>query len=122
MELTRTSFRRRIVVLGDSVLDLWLSGTSHRLCREGAAPVVDVDGLDMAPGAAANTAANIAALGYAVDLVSVVGDDDIGEVLLERLRQCGVGIDHVVRVPGRTTPSKQRVLAADHVLVRLDQG
>jgi D-beta-D-heptose 7-phosphate kinase/D-beta-D-heptose 1-phosphate adenosyltransferase len=58
-----TTSRPHVVVLGDSVLDVWLSGTRHRLCREGPAPVLEVDGSSTAPGAAANTAANLAALG-----------------------------------------------------------
>ncbi|MBV9089945.1 MAG: D-glycero-beta-D-manno-heptose 1-phosphate adenylyltransferase [Mycobacteriaceae bacterium] len=112
----------RVVVLGDSVLDVWLSGTCHRLCREGPAPVVEVDGSSAAPGAAANTAANLAALGARVDIVTVVGDDDVGAELLDQLRGHGVGTAHVVTAPGWATPCKERIVAAGQVLLRCDRG
>jgi rfaE bifunctional protein nucleotidyltransferase chain/domain/rfaE bifunctional protein kinase chain/domain len=112
----------RIAVLGDSVLDVWLSGTCHRLSREGPVPVVDVDRRVAVPGAAANTGANLAAMGAQVDIVTAVGDDPAGESLLGQLRRHSVGVNHVTIIPGWVTPSKYRVVAADHTLVRFDYG
>ena len=71
----------RIVVLGDAVLDCWMSGPSRRLSREAPVPVVEVDRTHAAPGGAANTAVNLAAMGATVRLVSAVGDDDDGHTL-----------------------------------------
>lgn len=62
-----------IVVIGDTVLDEWLAGSSHRLCREAPVPVVEVTESETAPGAAANTATNAAALGARVRYFSIVG-------------------------------------------------
>ncbi|MCW2654115.1 MAG: hldE [Mycobacterium sp.] len=117
-----TASRPRVVVLGDSVLDVWLSGTCHRLCREGPAPVVEVDGSSTSPGAAGNTAANLVALGAQVDIVTVVGDDDVGDSLVEQLRSRGVGTDHVVTAQGWVTPCKERIVAIGQVLLRCDRG
>ena len=114
--------RPRMVVLGDSVLDVWRSGTCHRLCREGPAPVVEVDGSSTAPGGAGNTAANLAALGADTDIVTVVGDDGAGDSLLRQLRSHGVGTDHVVTAPGWVTPCKERIVATGQVLLRCDRG
>ena len=111
-----------VVVLGDSVLDVWLSGTCHRLCREGPAPVVEIENHSVAPGAAANTAANLAALGARVQIVTIIGNDDVGASLLHELRCRGVGTDHVVISEGSSTLSKQRILAADRLLLRVDRG
>jgi D-beta-D-heptose 7-phosphate kinase / D-beta-D-heptose 1-phosphate adenosyltransferase len=55
--------RPRVVVLGDSVLDVWLSGSCHLAFREVPAPVGDTEDVSTAPGAAANTAANAARAG-----------------------------------------------------------
>ena len=109
-------------MLGDSVLDVWLSGTCHRQCREGPAQVVEIENHSVAPGAAANTAANLAALGVRVQFVTVIGNDDVGASLLHELRCRGVGTEHVVIWEGSSTLSKQRVLADDRLLLRVDRG
>lgn len=74
-----------VIVLGDAVLDVWLAGTSHRLCREAPVPVIEVSNRSSAPGGAANTAVNLAAMGGDISLVSVAGDDPEGETLRGRV-------------------------------------
>ncbi|WP_307867931.1 D-glycero-beta-D-manno-heptose 1-phosphate adenylyltransferase [Umezawaea beigongshangensis] len=126
-ELTRELPRRladahpRVVVLGDAILDGWLTGRCHRLAREAPAPVVEVDQRWHTPGGAANTACNLAALGADVRLVAPIGDDADGALLLECLRTSGVDTTRVVVVPGRRTTSKRRVVAGEQVLVRFDE-
>ena len=111
-----------VCVLGEAMLDTYLRGTSTRLSREAPAPVVDIgDELD-APGGAANTAANVAALGGQPALVSAVGTDAEGERLLAAIRRRGIATDHIQQVPGRATLSKQRVLAGPQMLLRIDRG
>lgn len=114
--------RPTVVVIGDALLDGWLSGSSDRLCREAPAPVVDVTGESFAPGGAANTAANLAALGARVRMVSAVGTDQAGSRLVDRLAECGVDTGHVVRTPGRHTVSKQRIMAGEQLVARFDNG
>lgn len=123
-ELAGRLFRAgpRVVVLGDAILDGWLSGDCHRLCREAPAPVVDVRQQSVAPGGAANTAVNLAALGARVRMVTAIGADDTGRTLLAELGRRGVHTGHVVVTPGRATVSKRRVVAADQVLLRFDDG
>lgn len=114
--------RARVVVLGDSVLDLWLWGRSERLCREAPVPVVDVDRSTPVPGGAANTAANLAALGAAVTLVSLAGADERGETLRTALRDAGVDTEHLLASPRRATVAKCRVVAGEQIMVRFDDG
>ncbi|MCM6772137.1 D-glycero-beta-D-manno-heptose 1-phosphate adenylyltransferase [Nocardia sp. CDC159] len=118
--LART--RARVVVLGDAVLDVWMWGRSQRLCREAPVPVVDIDRSVGVPGGAANTAANLAALGAQVRLVTLLGDDAAAEQLCERLREHGVDDDHVLAAPNRSTVIKRRVLAGDQLMIRFDEG
>ncbi|OLF09989.1 D-glycero-beta-D-manno-heptose 1-phosphate adenylyltransferase [Actinophytocola xanthii] len=112
----------RVLVVGDVILDEWLSGSADRLCREAPAPVVAVAQRRVAPGGAANTAVNLAALGARVRMVSAVGADDAGTELLAALRQSGVDTELVAVEPDRRTTTKSRVVADDQVLVRLDDG
>lgn len=110
----------RVVVLGDAVLDQWLTGPSTRLSREAPVPVVEVDHTRGSPGAAANTAANLAALGARTEFVSVLGDDADAATVRELLTAYGVGTDGVLTDPTRPTAAKRRVLADDALVARFD--
>ncbi|NYD39890.1 D-glycero-beta-D-manno-heptose 1-phosphate adenylyltransferase [Actinomycetospora corticicola] len=110
----------RVVVVGDAVLDCWMTGPSHRLSREAPVPVVEIDRTRCAAGGAANTAVNLAALGARVALVSVVGDDDDGRTLQRLLREAGVDTTGVVVAPGRPTAAKRRIVADDAMVARYD--
>ncbi|MFL5754935.1 MAG: D-glycero-beta-D-manno-heptose 1-phosphate adenylyltransferase [Chloroflexota bacterium] len=117
------SFRGlRVVVVGEAILDGYLSGAAERLSREAPVPIVALRERVDAPGGAANTAVNLAALGAEVDLLTVVGRDAEGERLTAGLEAAGVSTSHVVRHPDRTTLAKQRVSAAGQMLLRFDSG
>lgn len=113
---------RRILVVGEAMLDSYLHGVVERLSREAPVPVLTVTSTADAPGGAANAAANVATLGGSVELVSVVGDDEEGE----RLRRClvALGVDDrsLLVQAGRRTLAKQRLLATGQMLVRFDTG
>lgn len=111
-----------VTVIGDSILDGWWDGTIERFCREAPAPVVQVQRRDYAPGGAANTAMNLAAMGAEVRFVSLVGEDSAGQELLKRLAAAGVDVTHVVSHGGMTTTTKFRVSSAGQVMLRLDDA
>jgi D-beta-D-heptose 7-phosphate kinase/D-beta-D-heptose 1-phosphate adenosyltransferase len=112
---------RRVLVIGDALLDSWLSGHPSRLCREGPVAVVDVDDREYACGGAANTAVNVAALGGQATLVAAVGEDAAGGRLRVRLAAAGVA-GALCPVPGRSTLVKSRVVADGQVVARVDEG
>ncbi len=112
----------RVTVVGDLLLDGWWNGHSERITREAPAPVVDVTERVYAPGGAANTAMNLAALGADVTLVGVVGADESGERLLTLLEVGGVDVLRVLRADGVATTTKIRIVSDDQVLVRVDEG
>ncbi|OQS13007.1 bifunctional heptose 7-phosphate kinase/heptose 1-phosphate adenyltransferase [Nocardia donostiensis] len=116
------STRPRIVVLGDAVLDVWMWGHSDRLCREAPVPVVEVERTAAVPGAAANTAANLAALGADARLVALAGDDTAAAALRTALTSAGVDATRVHICPGRTTTRKSRVASGAQILIRYDEG
>lgn len=112
----------RVLVLGEAILDSYVTGESHRLCQEGPAPVVDVSERTAHPGGAANTAHNAAQLGGDVRLLSLVGDDDVWHELSRLLDAVGVCTEPVLVSPLRRTLQKQRIMSDGHVLARLDFG
>ncbi|MGH3615109.1 MAG: D-glycero-beta-D-manno-heptose 1-phosphate adenylyltransferase [Pseudonocardia sp.] len=112
--------RPRIVVVGDALLDGWLSGVANRVGRDAPVPVVEVASASMAPGGAANVAANLAALGVDVELVAVFGDDADGLALRGALHEHGVRMQGCVIELGRRTPAKHRLVAAGQPVARYD--
>lgn len=112
----------RVLVVGDAMLDVYLSGSSERLSQEAPVPVVTVDAETTNAGGAANVAVNAARLGGDVSLVALVGSDADGERLLAELRVAGVATGGVVVDPSRSTMSKTRILANGQGVVRFDRG
>jgi D-beta-D-heptose 7-phosphate kinase / D-beta-D-heptose 1-phosphate adenosyltransferase len=113
---------RRILVVGEAMLDSYLHGEAERLSREAPVPIVALRTRVDAPGGAANTAVNVAALGATTRLLSVIGTDDEGDRLGTALDGLGVPSDGLSRDPARTTLVKERVLAGPQMLVRVDAG
>lgn len=102
---------RRVVILGDPVLDCYLYGTTHRISREAPVLIVREDGREHRLGGAANTAANVAALGAHARLVGFVGPDEDGEVLVAAAKRHGIDTAGVARASSGCTVVKTRVLA-----------
>src|SRR2546421_851171 len=109
--------RRRIVVVGDAMLDIYLAGDAERISPEAPVPVVTVRGRRYALGGAANVAANVAALGAESRLVAVIGDDARGDSVRAELAQHRLTDQHLVVVPARPTTSKTRVTARGQQVV-----
>ena len=103
--------QKRIVVIGDAIADQFVHGQISRVSREAPVFILSHEHTETTPGGAGNCAANLAALGAKVALVSVVGDDEPGKILLDKLNAAGIDCTGVVATPGRRTTTKVRVLA-----------
>lgn len=103
--------RKRIVVIGDAIADQFIYGEISRVSREAPVFILRHEQTETTPGGAGNCASNLASLGAQVSLVSVVGDDETGRILLEKLRECGIDTDGVFVANERRTTTKVRVLA-----------
>jgi rfaE bifunctional protein nucleotidyltransferase chain/domain/rfaE bifunctional protein kinase chain/domain len=108
----------RIVVVGDVMLDVDLSGEATRLSPDAPVPVVDVSGVRRRAGGAGLVARMLAQDGWPVTLVTVLGDDDAGSQLRAHL----AGVRLVAGSSGYPSPVKTRVRAGSHPVVRFDQG
>lgn len=102
---------RRVLVVGDLCLDEYLIGTATRLSREAPVPVLEWRERRVLPGAAANPAHNVVALGSQVVTIGVIGADAAGETLLAELERLGIGTDGVTVDALRPTTTKTRVVA-----------
>lgn len=111
---------KRIVVVGDAMLDVYLKGDVDRISPEAPVPVVRVRERKLALGGAANVAQNVAALGAKAELVAVVGRDINATSLRSMLGSIGAETRSLVEV-GRPTTTKTRVLARVQQVVRFDE-
>lgn len=112
---------RRLLVLGDLMLDRYLWGRVDRISPEAPVPVVEVERQSETLGGAGNVAANLQALGAEPVLIGVVGDDQDGARLLDTLRGRGVEVGGVRRDPSRPTTVKTRIIAHAQQVVRADR-
>jgi D-glycero-beta-D-manno-heptose-7-phosphate kinase len=112
---------QRILVVGDVMLDQFLWGKVSRISPEAPVPVVEVTRESFFPGGAANVARNLRALGSAVSVLGVLGDDHAGETLRGLLEQQGVGTDGLIVDPNRPTTLKTRIVAHHQQMVRFDR-
>jgi len=113
--------RRRLLVLGDLMLDRYWWGETHRLSPEAPVPVVRKQTATVRPGGAANTAANLTALGASVDLIGMTGNDTAAEELRQALQTFGIDSSHLFQDETRPTTSKTRIVALHQHVVRVDE-
>ena len=120
MKLEMPPFQHaKLLVIGDVMLDRYWHGSASRVSPEAPVPVVQVANREDRPGGAGNVALNIAALGSAVRLVGVVGDDETGLELLSRLKAAGVYCDFL-QSEEKPTITKLRIISQHQQLIRLD--
>src|SRR5438309_3735141 len=110
-EIVTTFSQKRLLVIGDTIADQFIYGEISRVSREAPVFILRHEHTETTPGGAGNCAANLAALGADVRLVSVVGDDEPGKSLLDKLSAAGVNCDQVSISSEHRTTTKVRVLA-----------
>jgi len=120
-ELLERASGVRILVVGDLMLDRYVSGRVDRVSPEAPVPVVLVEDERTALGGAGNVAANITALGAECAVVGCTGADVEGEQLRSALEARGIDASGVVRAADRPTTVKTRVHTKHQQIVRLDR-
>jgi D-glycero-beta-D-manno-heptose-7-phosphate kinase len=126
-ELLPAFARAEVVVVGDFVADEYVYGETDRVSREAPVLVVRYESSELKAGCAGNAAQNLAALGVKVRAVGIAGDDALGTALLDDLAGGGIDVSGIVRVPGRPTEAKTRILAGGRStrrqqMIRLDRA
>jgi len=111
---------KRILIVGDVMLDEFIWGDAHRISPEAPVPVLQVLRRTHVPGGAANTAANVAALGGRVTLGGIVGNDEPAARLANILECTEVSTQGLIVDANRPTTSKTRIIARSQQIVRLD--
>ena len=110
-----------ILVIGDLMVDHYLYGKVDRVSPEAPVQVVKVQDEKLLMGGAGNVINNLLSLGSKVGVCSVIGDDEGGEFLKERLGQKGVVKEGWAIQKGRKTSHKTRIIASNQQIVRVDK-
>jgi len=112
---------KRLLVVGDIMVDEYIWGSVSRISPEAPVPVVEVQREELRLGGAANVAANVRSLGGEAILIGVVGDDNLAEYLMEDLAARGMDSRGILIDKGRPTTIKTRVIAGSQQIVRFDK-
>lgn len=112
--------RRRVLVVGDLMLDRYVYGTVTRISPEAPVPVVAVTKETSMPGGASNVACNIRALGGKAAVAGLLGKDAAGVELRWLLADAGVDVECAMMFAGAGTIVKERVIAERQQVVRVD--
>jgi rfaE bifunctional protein kinase chain/domain len=111
---------RRVLVVGDVMLDEWVWGSVTRISPEAPVPVVAVDDHSFTLGGAANVANNLRALSARVGIAGGVGDDPEAERVRGLLDKIDVDRSAVLTLDDRPTTRKTRIVAHNQQVVRAD--
>lgn len=111
---------KRIVVIGDVMLDKYIFGKVRRISPEAPVPVVTVVEERYVPGGAANAASNITTLGANAYLLGVAGNDHARDILISETRARGINTDFLIISDHRPTTQKIRAIGNDYQLLRID--
>ena len=112
---------RRVLVIGDLILDQYVSGDVPRISPEAPVPVLHVGKEEAKLGGAANVAANLVSLGANARLVGVVGQDEAGKELKEKVQELGMVVSGIRTDRQRPTVQKTRMLARHQQVLRVDR-
>jgi len=112
---------KRILVIGDVMLDAYIWGRVERISPEAPVPVVEMEREESRLGGAANVARNLGALGMVPLLVGVVGGDDQADTLRQLMQEAGMPTDGILTDNTRPTCTKTRVLGGSQQILRVDR-
>jgi rfaE bifunctional protein kinase chain/domain len=104
----------KVAIVGDFYLDRYISGSMEAISREAAVPVVRIETDSYSPGAAGNTACNLASMGADVVAVGVIGDDLSGRIMREELASRGIDAENLLAVSSRHTATFNKVYASSY--------
>lgn len=110
----------RILVIGDVMADAYIKGKVERISPEAPVPVLHTNAREIRLGGAANVALNLKSLGISVSLCSLVGNDEMGQKLIELLQNEGIETSSIYTSKNRPTTVKTRIMAGSQHLLRLD--
>jgi D-glycero-beta-D-manno-heptose-7-phosphate kinase len=110
-----------VLIIGDVMLDSYIWGAVERISPEAPVPIVNVKKKDFRLGGAANVALNVHALQAKPILCALIGNDEDGKKLMQRLTEKNLSTEGIVKSNHRPTTVKTRIIASHQHVVRVDE-
>lgn len=121
LEKIRNDFsQKRVIVIGDLMVDEYITGKVKRISPEAPVPVLDFRKRSLEAGGACNVAHNMASLGAKVRIVGVAADDEAGRWLRKHFTSMGIEVDGIIEQNGKPTTIKTRYATKGQQLLRVD--
>lgn len=112
---------RKLIVIGDIMLDEYIWGNVDRISPEAPVPIVDVIKQSFHLGGAGNVAHNLKFMDAKVSLIGVIGDDHQGVEIIDKLDKNGIDSSGIFKDKNRKTTQKTRIIAHSQHVVRVDR-
>lgn len=110
----------QVLIVGDVMLDTYWWGNVDRISPEAPVPVVALNRKEYRVGGAANVALNTASLGANTAIISIIGQDQDGDQLIQLMEQNGINTANIIRSTNRITTNKIRIMGRNQQMMRLD--
>ena len=111
---------KRILVVGDVMIDAYRIGKVERISPEAPVPIVNLTKEESRLGGAANVALNIASLGSNPILCSFIGKDEAGDRFVQSMIEKGLSIEGLIQDKMVKTTVKTRIIGNNQQLLRID--
>lgn len=112
--------KRKIIIVGDVMVDSYIWGDVTRISPEAPVPVVAQKKSEYRMGGAANVARNIKSLGAEPLLCSVIGSDTYGDIFTGLMAKENLSGEGIIKTTDRVTTVKTRVISGSQQLLRID--
>ncbi|WP_353137354.1 D-glycero-beta-D-manno-heptose 1-phosphate adenylyltransferase [Pseudopedobacter sp.] len=122
LNIVRKFNKKRILLIGDFMIDKYIHGNCQRIAPEASVPVIDIHEKHTCLGGAANVAANLSALGAKVMFCTVTGKDGALTEALHLLKTSGIADKYLIADVSRKTIIKTRISSESQLIVRFDEG
>ena len=121
IELFNSFNNKKILIIGDVMIDAYVWGKVKRISPEAPVPVLNSQKKENRLGGAANVANNIIHLGANPIPIGIIGSDQHGEIFKELMQKEGITSEAIFEVSDRPTTTKVRVIADNQHIVRIDK-
>ena len=112
---------KRVLIIGDAMIDAYMWGSIHRMSPEAPIPVVEIEKRESRLGGAANVALNIQSLGATPILFAVIGNDYQGDLFLNLMKEQNLSCEGIQKINNRNTTVKTRIISDNKHVLRVDE-
>lgn len=113
--------KTNVLVVGDIMLDKYLYGNANRISPEAPVPIIEITNEEVVLGGAGNVVNNLVSFGVNCSIISLVGVDEVGNLVSELVDLSGVNNSLILKEANRVTTQKNRIIAGSQQVIRYDK-